>query len=471
MAQEDLITDSRVIANHVSSKVKTSIEKIVMKASFWKAALFLLTITSSTLSAAERPNIVFIMADDLGYGDLGCYGCPDIRTPNIDRLAREGVRMTDFYANACICTPTRYALMTGRYQQRGGMEWALFYQETAAGLPPGGMTIAHLLRNRGYATAISGKWHLGYDDDRAPNHQGFEHFFGLRGGSVNYFKHFDKKGIHDLYHNEQSVEMEGYITDLISDYAVSFLQELHDEPFFLYVSPNAPHFPFQGPADADKPVLPGGKGWHDGTRETYRAMVAGLDRGIGRILVELDKLDLTDKTLVVFTSDNGGSDYARNYPFSKGKDMLWEGGIRVPCIARLPGVLPAGKTSHQVGITMDWTRTMLQLAGAQPPSDKPLDGIDLLPILSGERTNMSRTLYWRRVKEPIRKHAQRHRAVRDGHWKYIDRPDGRQYLYDLNVDPAETSNLAERQPKFALDMKNLLNGWEAGLENPANPNE
>ena len=419
----------------------------------------------------RRPNVIFLLADDLGYGDLGCYGCADIKTPHLDRLAADGVRMTDFYANASVCTPTRYALLTGRYQQRGGLEYAIYYGQMGVGLPRSGKTIANMLQEAGYATAISGKWHLGYDAGRTPNQQGFDHFFGLLGGNHHYFKHMDRKGVPDLFRDMQAVEMEGYSTDLITDYAIKFLRMTKDRPFFLYVPYNAPHFPFQGPEDAGKKVEPKKKSWQIGSRATYVKMVQSMDAGIGRILSELDQRGLREKTLVVFSSDNGGDVHSRNAPFAKGKGTLWEGGIRVPSIARWPGVLPAGAVSHQVAITVDWSATILSLAGAKPPQQHTLDGIDLLPILSGKKPNVHRTLFWRRVQDPVRKGVDPHRAVRDGKWKYIDKPDGTQYLHDLSADVGETKNLASQQPDRAAMLKKLLDTWESGLENTVQPNE
>ena len=412
--------------------------------------------------SSARPNVVFIMADDLGYGDLGCYGCPDIQTPELDRLAQQGVRLTDFYANAPICSPTRYAFLTGRYQHRDGLEWALYYQEKGSGLPVDGTTIPDLLRHSGYATAISGKWHLGYDRARSPIHQGFDRFFGLLGGNHHYFEHMDRIGVPDLFFDEEPIQQEGYSTDLITDYAVQFLRAIKDGPFFLYVPYNAPHFPFQGPGDAGRIVKPKAASWQRGTRGAYVAMVERMDEGIGRLLSELDRLDLSSQTLVVFTSDNGGDVHSRNAPLAMGKGVLWEGGIRVPCIARWPNVLPTGTESSQVGITMDWSATILKLAGLLPSAEHPLDGIDLLPVLSGDTQTAERTLCWRRVKEPIRKKVRPHRALRQGYWKYIDEPDGRRYLYNLSRDIGETENLVDQQPQRVARMKRLLDDWEAG---------
>jgi len=407
--------------------------------------------------APARPNVVFIMADDLGYGDLGCYGAPDIRTPNIDRLAAQGVRLTDYYANAPVCTPTRCAFMTGRYQQRiGGMEWAIYPGITTTGLPGAETTLAEMLRDAGYATAMSGKWHLGYKPEHQPNAQGFDRFFGLLSGNHDYFHHRERMGMADLYLDEKPIEMRGYSTELITRHALDFLRQIEARPFFLYVAYNAPHFPYQTPDDADAPdgyLLPA-------SRERYVKMVEALDAGVGQLLAALDREPLRANTLVIFTSDNGGDIHARNLPLAKTKGTLWEGGIRVPCLARLPGRIAAGSVSSQVAITMDWSATLLQLAGAKPPRDRPLDGIDLLPLLTGQTPPVERTLFWRRVDQ---REIKTHRAVRSGNWKYIDEPGGARYLYDLARDIGESRDLAAEQPARVEELKTKLDTWETSI--------
>ena len=426
--------------------------------------LGLIAVAVLVAAPADRPNVVFILADDLGYGDLGCYGAPDIRTPNLDRLAKSGVRMTDFHSNGPVCTPTRCALMTGRYQQRvGGLEWAIHPGVKRLGLPGGEPTIADRLKAAGYATAMSGKWHLGYTPDRAPNAHGFDRFFGLLSGNHDYVSHREVNGEPDLYLNEHVVTMPGYSTDLITRHALRWLDEIKGGPFFLYVAYNAPHFPFQGP-DATGPVAP--KDFNAGDRATYVKMVEAMDAGVGTILDRLDALGLSKDTLVVFTSDNGGAQLSRNLPATRMKGTLWEGGIRVPCIARWPGVIPAGRESSQVGITMDWSATILKLAGATPAPHRPLDGIDLLPILKGDRGDEPRLLFWRRV-DP--RGIKTHRAVRDGDWKYIEETDGKRFLYDLPADLAEARNLAQSKPELVASMRRKMDRWEAEVDPPLYP--
>ena len=414
----------------------------------------------------HAPNIVFMLADDLGYGDLGCYGAGDIDTPHLDRLATEGVLLTDCYSNGSVCSPTRAALMTGRYQQRIGLEWAVSYQIFGEGLPPKEESIARMIHDAGYATAMVGKWHLGYDLDRRPVHHGFGRFFGLLGGNHHYFEHYDRKGAPDLFLNDDPIEEEGYSTDLIGRHAAGYMDAMKSGPFFLYVPFNAPHFPFQGPDDAERLVTPK-KGWQTGTRETYAAMVESLDANVGVILESLDRHGLRDNTLVVFTSDNGGMlPLSRNSPCAKGKGTLWEGGIRVPGIARWPGQIPSGSRSGQVVLTMDWAASMVAVAGGSAPSNRAFDGIDVMPLLTGKEPAQERTVFWRRSLDPYRKNVQPHRAVRQGEWKYIDEPSGRRYLYNLSGDVGEEADLSSSKPEKTAAMSRLLDTWEADVDPP-----
>lgn len=416
-----------------------------------------------TLGASARPNIVFILADDLGYGDLGCYGCEDIQTPNLDRLATEGVRFTDYYANGAVCTPTRAAFMTGRYQQRLGLEDAVTYQEMGRGLPEDGQTVADALRGAGYATGLVGKWHLGYDFERRPLQQGFDSFFGFLGGNHHYFQHMDRIGVPDLWLGNESVERKGYTTDLLTAEALAFLAKHREQPFFLYLAHAAPHFPWQGPDDANKLVEPKKKSWQEGDRETYAAMVERLDQGIGQVLHQLDELGLRESTLVVFSSDNGGHTHSRNAPMRDFKGTIWEGGTRVPCIARWPGHLPAGATTSQVAITMDWTATFRRIAGlGTDPAGE--DGLDLLPILIGDEPTRERTLFWRITNRRSRKTVEEGRAVRRGSWKFIEEANGEKSLFDLGIDVGEVHNVIDQHPDLVLDLTGALDAWEERIE-------
>jgi arylsulfatase A-like enzyme len=330
-------------------------------------------------------------------------------------------------------------------------------------LPEDGETIADALRAAGYATGLSGKWHVGYDRQRQPLQQGFDHFFGLLGGNHHYFEHMDRIGAPDLWLGNDAIQREGYTTDLITDDAIAFIETHRENPFFLYLSHAAPHFPWQGPGDQDKVIKPKHKSWQLGDRKTYIAMVERMDGGIGKVLAKLDELNLRETTLVVFTSDNGGHTYSRNAPLRGAKAEIWDGGTRVPCIACWPGELPPGKVTSQVGITMDWTATFRRLAGlATDPGGE--DGIDLLPVLTGEEPMRQRSLFWRRKKGPVRKSVEEGRAVRRGRWKLVEQATGERYLFDLQSDIGETRNLLDQHSDLARKLHAELDAWERCMD-------
>ncbi len=420
---------------------------------------------------ARGPNIVLITADDLGYGDVGCYGCRDIRTPAIDSLAAEGVRFTTFYANAPECTPTRTALLTGRYQHRvGGLECALgignvgryddairLRETHDMGLPAAEISIARMLKDAGYATAVCGKWHLGYEPKFFPRRHGFDYWFGPIGGSIDYFHHCEPNGEPALYQNDRPIQREGYMTDLITDEAVTFVERRKDGPFFLYVAYNAPHTPYQGPGDKKPEPVPEGD-YNKGSHETYAAMIERMDEGIGKILKTLEQQGVVDSTLVIFMSDNGANKTGTNSPFSGFKGNVFEGGIRVPCIAKWPGRLARGVVSDQPCMTMDFSRSIVRVAGAKPPADRSFDGIDILEAVETGRPTQKRTLFWR-----IRRGQATRKAMRDGSLKYIwlqDGDDVKEYFFDLERDPAEKNNLLESQKEDVQRLRILLKNWE-----------
>jgi len=428
-------------------------------------------------SAPRRPNIVFILADDLGYGDVACYGCKDIRTSVIDKLAGQGVRFTNFYANGPECTPTRTAFMTGRYQQRvGGLECAIgignvgryddairLRAKHQLGLPVSEISIARMLKEAGYTNGGFGKWHLGYEPQFSPLKHGFDYFFGPLGGTVEYFHHCEPDGTHMLYLNDKPEHRKGYLTDLITEESVAFIKRNRNRPFFLYVPYTAPHAPYQGPDDYT-PTPVAAKDWNKGTRTTYVKMVERLDEGIGAILETLESAGVADNTLVVFASDNGAPKMGSNLPFSGYKSQLFEGGIRMPCIIRWPGVLPENKTADHMSIMMDLTVSFVRVAGAAPPPGRKFDGIDIIREIELGRPPRKRTLFWRA------KRAERTwRAVRDGRMKYLSLTDGdkfQEYVFDLESDPREKNNLLAQAPDETARLKKLLAEWEKEVKAP-----
>jgi len=411
-----------------------------------------------------KPNVILIVTDDVGYGDFGVYGARDVKTPNIDRLAKEGVRLTDFYA-APQCTPTRAALITGRYQQRVLLERALgsVGGELEKGLPAKGRSLPQLVKNNGYATGLIGKWHLGYKPEFGPNAHGFDYFFGFLSGYIDFYTHTrGGDGQSDLFENTTPIQKEGYMTDLITARATRFIAEHAAGPFFLEVTYNAAHWPFQPPDHPSKaPRNAAFQGPGDSIparRKDYVAMIERADAGVGRIARMLDSLGLTRRTLVIFTNDNGGEWLSRNAPLFHRKDTLWEGGIRVPAIFRWPGRIPAGQTSAQVGITMDLTATILAATRSQVPADARLEGIDLLPVLERRSPALERTLFWR-IDTPIRQQ----RAVRQGSWKLLVDGDDL-LLFNLRDDIGERDDLAARRPELVAKLRSLLRAWETDVD-------
>jgi arylsulfatase A-like enzyme len=412
---------------------------------------------------AAKPNILLIVADDLGYGDLACYGGKDIRAPNLERLAAQGVRLTDFYASAPICTPSRASLITGRYPQRFGFDWVINYREKDRGLPARGASLPALLRQRGYATALYGKWHLGYKARFGPNAHGFDDFFGFLAADLDYYAHTDALGDPGLYANTELVEEKGYLTDLITDHALAFLKRSAGKPFFLEVAYNAPHFPFQAPDRPDDRRTVRTYGPHVGTRGDYVKMVERMDEGIGKLLAAVDEAGQTRNTLVIFLSDNGGERLSDNGPLFHGKYTLWEGGIRVPCLLRWPGVLPPRAVVTQPAIIMDLNASILAATGGLPPN-VPLDGEDIVPVLTGKKPARERTLCWR-LPRPNPYFGQM--AIRRGSWKYVyDRE--MELLFDLDKDRSEKRNLAYQHPEVVRALRSALAEWDSQfpLERP-----
>jgi arylsulfatase A-like enzyme len=420
---------------------------------------------AESLQAAipQRPNVLFILADDLGYGDLSCYGRPDYKTPALDTMAREGLKFSEAYAAAPVCTPTRCAFVTGRYPQRlpVGLEEPLSDRNMQIGIPPEHPTIASLLKRNGYETALIGKWHLGNLPDFGPNRHGFDEFFGINGSAADYFTHKNNAGKFDLYENLEPSHEEGYLTELFTERAIRFIMRQRSRPFYLSLHYNAPHWPWDGPgdknADHDHRVNQVGNLTAGGSRAVYAEMVKSMDSGIGRIFKTLSNTKLERTTLVIFTSDNGGERYSYNWPFSSDKLNLWEGGTRVPAIVRWPGVVSAGKVTNQAATTMDWTATILAVTGTQADSSYPLDGEDLMAVCTGARAPFDRTLFWRLTTQD---------SARMGKWKYL-REGRSEHLFDLSVDPGEKAELRYAHPDVFEDIRARYQKWNSQmLPNP-----
>lgn len=417
-------------------------------------------------ASPEPPNVVLIITDDMGWADLGSYGSLDIRTPNIDALARDGVRLTNFYASGVLCSPTRAGLITGRYQQRYGFETALPRASAPGGshgLPATGRTLPRLLQDGGYATALVGKWHLGYAAEYSPRAHGFGHFFGLKSGYHDYYTHRGNDLAPDLWEDDAQVEVEGYTTDLITQRAVGFIERQASRRFFLEVAYNAPHWPYQPP---DRPSVAPGNARHvmpgedvESTRADYVAMVERVDRGVGEILRALERLDLARNTLVIFTNDNGGEWLSDNGPLFNRKWTVWEGGIRVPALVRWLGRIQGGAVSEQVGHTLDLTASILAVTGVPIPSDARLEGVNLLPVLEGRTPAMPRTLFWRTTVG-----GRTQKAVRKGDWKLVVDGSTHTFLYDLRTDLGERRDLARSRQDVVRELRPLLVAWEQDVD-------
>ena len=404
-----------------------------------------------------RPNLIFILADDLGYADLGCYGGRSGCSPVLDRTAVAGLRFTDGYANSSVCSPTRFALATGRWQHRlrGGADEPISGRvrgNPVLGLPPSHPTLASLLRDSGYATALVGKWHLGYPPHFHPLNSGYQEFFGSLSGGYDYFTHCDTAGVHDLWDGETEIHRDGYMTDLITARAVEVVRRAQ-APFLLSLHYSAPHWPWETRADeAEARRITKIAHTDGGSVATYQEMIHHMDEGIGKVLAALPD---PQNTLVVFTSDNGGERYSDTWPLVGKKMDLLEGGIRVPYLVRWPAKVKPGGETAQHTITMDWVATFLEAAGVAPHPDYPLDGRSLLKVLENPSAKFARDLFWR-----MKHRAQR--AVRSGDWKYFASEDG-EFLFNLAVDSRERANFAKREPAKLAELKAKYEAWERSI--------
>ncbi len=420
-------------------------------------------------ASQPRPNIIFILADDLGYADLSCYGRRDFQTPNVDRLASQGVKFSQAYANSAVCSATRTALITGRYQDRlrVGLEEPLAGPGSHIGLPPTQPTLPSLLKGAGYGTTLVGKWHLGWLPDYGPLKSGYDHFFGFRGGAVDYFTH--KPGVgpmvdEDLWDQDAQVHEVGYLTQLLGDRAVAVVNGYASKqtPFLLSLHFNAPHWPWEGPTDeAESRRISGLRDYDGGSQKTYARMVMDLDTQVGRVMDALVKAHIAENTIVIFTSDNGGERFADTWPFTGKKSELLEGGIRIPAIVRWPQSIHEGTVSDQVMISMDWLPTLLAAAGAAPDPAFPSDGMSLIPALTQASPPVPRKLFWRFK-------ANGQRAVRDGDMKWLKIRDNT-FLFNVVTDPLERANLKDRQPEVYRRLVDEWNAWDATML-PEDPN-
>ena len=433
------------------------------------AAIWLAGITCNS-AFADKPNIIVILADDMGYADLSCYGNDRYQTPHLDQLAREGLKFTDFHSNGTVCSPTRAAFMTGRYQQRCGIDEVITADPKAGkrdrlGMPDAETTLPELLKSAGYATGITGKWHLGYTGQFNPTRHGFDMFRGYVSGNVDFHSHIDQANFEDWWHDQQLHPETGYSTHLITQHAVRFIEQNVDQPFFLYVAHEAPHYPYQGPGDPPVRGRPEAMPPHsDGAeiQRAYREMVQEMDTGVGQIMATLKRTGLDDKTLVFFFSDNGGTAQANNGGLHGFKGSVWEGGHRVPAIARWPGQIAASTSTDVTAIGMDLLPTLLDLSSTPVPQGLKLDGISLRSVLLDQKSVPERTLFWG--------FGGRY-AVRQGDWKLIVNSNANTKnrkaavepalaLFDLSSDLAEKADVASQQSSVAHDLQVKLAEWQ-----------
>lgn len=388
----------------------------------------------------RRPNIILIVADDLGYGDPGCYGGTLCDTPNLDKMAHEGVRLTDFYVSTPVCAPTRVSLMTGKFPQRTSLPNIPDYKNPKAGLSPDETTIAELLRKVGYHTGLVGKWHLGYAPKFRPLRQGFDEFYGFLSGWLDYNKHTYNDETKWMFRNDEPFDEPGYTTDLFTREAISFIDRHKNQPFFLYLPYNAPHEPLEAPEE-----------WMKRSRNgVYGAVVACMDDSIGKVLNRIKEHGLDDNTLVIFMSDNGNDGKGTNAPLQGQKRELWEGGIRVPAIIRWPGHIPAGEVVREPIISMDWFNTIAGAAGVCIPKSLNVDGKDILPVLKDKKKSPHDIIFWQFFNQS---------AVRQGEFKLLREENKPDRLFNLVKDLGEKNDLAAKNPALAKKLSAALDKW------------
>ncbi|WP_299782425.1 sulfatase [uncultured Formosa sp.] len=419
-------------------------------------------LTVSTLSCAAqkagKPNIIIIMADDMGYGDLSCYGSTLINTPNLDKMAAEGIKFTDFHSNGPVCSPTRAAILTGKYQQRVGIDGVVTAKhDRDKGLATAEVTFAEAIKGEGYVTGMFGKWHVGYQKTFNPINQGFDEYIGYVSGNVDYHSHIDQEGYEDWWNGDTKQNEKGYSTDLITEHSVDFIKRHKDEPFLLYIPHEAPHGPFQGRmSKAERTV-----GWKNGSKQKnnlseeelnsiYKEMVEVMDEGVGEVLKTLKELKIDKKTLVFFCSDNGASKKVGSNGSLKGyKSTLWEGGHRVSAIARYPGTIKPNQINNETILTMDLFPTIMDFVGAKQSEN--LDGVSLKDNLLKGEALPQREVFWGYVGRKV---------IRQGDWKLmLPKKNAEPLLFNLKTDISENNNVASEHPELVKTMLKKLETW------------
>lgn len=408
---------------------------------------------SYSQKADNRPNIILIMADDLGYGDISCFGSDYIKTPVIDNMAAEGIKFTDYHSNGAVCSPTRAAVMSGNYQQRAGIEGVIYaaLDKRIYGISDSIKTLPEYLREAGYSTGAFGKWHLGYKPEYNPTKHGFDEFYGYVSGNVDYISHRDGIGLFDWWHNTDTCYEKGYVTDLITNHAIEFMEKNKDKPFFIYLPHEAPHYPYQ--SRGDKAVrLPGLKLPDQGSRtdkkQVYKEMVEIMDENIGKVFQKLRELNLYENTFVLFCSDNGATKMGSNGNLSGFKGSLWEGGHRVPAIAWYPKKIKAGTQTNSTILSMDILPTLQSVAGISEKGN--FDGKDFSNVMFLHSKIDERPVFWRYRNQW---------AVRKGEWKYLKIKE-KEYLFNLKDDIEEKQNLIAVKPSKEKELKNFMKEWE-----------
>jgi arylsulfatase A len=409
---------------------------------------------------SRPPNIILIMADDLGYGDLKCYGSTLTNTPNLDRLAAGGKKFADFHSNGVVCSPTRAALLTGRYQQRSGIEGVVYANGAARekGMSITEITFGDVLKSAGYTTGLFGKWHLGYKTDFNPVKQGFDVFRGYVSGNIDFISHIDGAGIYDWWYNTQKSHEEGYSTDLITKHAINFIKENHEKPFLAYIAHEAPHSPYQNRTDL--PVRLEGQQLKENERKDIRQacseMIVMMDEGIGEIVATIEKYNLEKNTFIFFCSDNGAVLRAgSNGKLSGAKGSLREGGHRVPAIAYWPGKIAENTVSDELVLSMDIFPTILSITKVEKPPDLLFDGIDISANLFENKKLPERSVFWRYRGE---------KATRKNQWKFYIDQNNNKYLFNLSNDLSEKVNLADTYPELLAQMEKEFLRWEKNVD-------